>query len=475
MRPVPSSMPRRLRLLHAIHDFLPRHQAGSEIYAATLCQELMRRGHHVTVLAAGFNPARRHGEVIWRAFDGLPVVEVVNNWTFASFEDTYRASNLLTTFDHVLRATQPDVLHVHSLLNLSFELPRRARGRGTRVVGTLHDYTLVCPSGGQRIHRADRHVCHTIDADRCARCFSESPYPAQMAFGRTLARPGGSIAHRLARALRRRAPRLFSRLAASRRLAARSGPAAAEITTRLDAAREVAGDFDLIVGPSPSIVREFRALGIAPERLEVADYGFRQIGRTTPPPSRSTDTGPLRVGYVGTLVWHKGVHVLIDALRQIPGGQVEAVIFGDTNTFPDYTADLRLAARGLPVRFMGRFERDRVSDVYSQFDVLVAPSLWLENSPLVIHEAFMAGIPVVGARIGGISDLVRDGENGLLYAPESSAALAAALESLAKDRSRLVALRTRATPVTSIEEDAAAWERRYVSLTMSDGPDRRAS
>ena len=89
---------------------------------------------------------------------------------------------------------------------------------------------------------------------------------------------------------------------------------------------------------------------------------------------------------------------------------------------------------------MGRFERDHVADVYSQFDVLVVPSLWLENSPLVIHEAFMAGVPVVGARIGGISDLVRDGENGLLYPPESSAALAAALSdwrTIARDSSAL--------------------------------------
>jgi glycosyltransferase involved in cell wall biosynthesis len=183
----------------------------------------------------------------------------------------------------------------------------------------------------------------------------------------------------------------------------------------------------------------------------------------------------LRVGYVGTLVWHKGVHVLIDAIRQIPTGEVEALIFGDTDTFPDYVADLRAAARGLPVRFMGRFARDRVMDAYSQFEVLAVPSLWLENSPLVIHEAFMAGIPVVAARIGGISDLVHDGETGLLYPPESPVALADALRDLARDRSRLAALGARPAPVTSIEEDAAAWERRYLSVIASQAPDRRAS
>jgi glycosyltransferase involved in cell wall biosynthesis len=469
-------MPRRLRLLHAIHDFLPRHQAGSEIYAATLCQALMRRGHHVTVLAAVLDPARRHGDLIWRVFEGVPVVEIVNNWEFRSFGETYRAPNLLPVLDHVLRATQPDVLHVHNLLNLSFDLPRQARARGARVVGTLHDYTLVCPSGGQRIHRAERHVCHRIEPDRCARCFAESSYPRQMAFGRALGRPGGSLAHRLARTLRRRTPRLLARLATSRRLTATAhDPTAADIEARLDAARAVATDVDLLVGPSQSIAREFSALGIAPKRLEVADYGFQPIRRSTAPASTSTGREPLRVGYVGTLVWHKGVHVLIDAMRQVPPGQVDALIFGDADTFPEYTAELRASAQGLPVRFMGRFAREHVADVYSQFDVLVVPSLWLENSPLVIHEAFMAGVPVIGASLGGISDLVREGENGLLYPAESSTALAATLSALANDRSRLIALRAHPTSVTSIDEDAAEWERRYLSLTVRDGPDRRAS
>ena len=64
-----------LRLLHVIHDFLPRYQAGSEIYALALGRELARR-HHVTILCADYDPTRAHGEVIWRLQDGLPVVEV---------------------------------------------------------------------------------------------------------------------------------------------------------------------------------------------------------------------------------------------------------------------------------------------------------------------------------------------------------------------------------------------------------------
>src|SRR6266705_3054722 len=103
-----------LRLLHAIHGFLPRHRAGSEIYAFELCRELDRR-HHVTVLAAEFDPARPHGHVTWRVQDGLPVVEVVNNSIAGTFADTYRPPVISDQMAALLDVVQPDVLHIHSL------------------------------------------------------------------------------------------------------------------------------------------------------------------------------------------------------------------------------------------------------------------------------------------------------------------------------------------------------------------------
>jgi GT2 family glycosyltransferase len=137
---------------------------------------------------------------------------------------------------------------------------------------------------------------------------------------------------------------------------------------------------------------------------------------------------------VGTLVSHKGVHVLIEAVRQLDPSSYELVLYGDLNTFPEYVAELRKLAEGAPVHFKGAFDSTATSDIYGQFDVLVVPSLWLENSPLVIHEAFQAGVPVVGSRMGGTVDLVRHGEWGLLYDADSPDALAGALRSIVADR-----------------------------------------
>ena len=409
------------------------------------------------------------------------MVEVVNNYVCASFEDTYRAPLMSARMADVLRAVQPDVVHVHNLLNLSFDLPALAHAQGIPVVATLHDYALVCPSGGQRIHRADRHLCDVIDTDRCTRCFTESPVNAHIAYGRLAAmtRTPGRV-HHVAAAVRRRFPKAAGRLLGAAHRAASLAPTVADIETRMAAARRLFDEIDLFVAPSPSIAEEFERLGLDRDRIRISDYGFVGIGRRTalrPAPAKlHGERRPLRIGYVGTLVWHKGAHVLLEAVRALDTSAYELKIFGNPDVFPDYTAGLRAQAAGLPVRFMGAFDRDRTAEIYAQIDVLVVPSLWLENSPLVIHEAFMAGVPVVGARIGGIAGLVKDvkdlgdvddGGTGLLYDPASAVELRAALNRLIGNPAFLAALaeRVRTAPaVKSIAQDAREWEDTYADV-----------
>jgi len=425
-----------------------------------LCRELAST-EHVSVVCAEFDPARSHGEVTWRIHDGLPVIEIVNNWTCQSFDDTYRSPRITEQLGHVLHAVQPHVLHVHNLLNLSFDLTALARSRRIPIVATLHDYTLVCPSGGQRVHRADDHICETIDADRCVRCFGESPFQAHAALGRLAAVvPAPDALRRTARSLLRVFPSAAAAVAKTVSHAPLFPIASHDIARRLAAARRVFEEIDLFVAPSPAIAHEFQQLGLPQEKLRIADYGFTPLQRA---PANGHGRN-LRIGFVGTLVWHKGAHVLLDAVRRLSPDGFELKIFGDPSVFPDYVAELRHRAAGLPVTFMGAFDRRSVSDVYGQIDVLVVPSLWLENSPLVVHEAFMAGVAVVGARIGGIADLIQHGRSGLLYEPRSASELAAALDTLVRDRSLVAALASQAPAVKSIADDARDWRSIYAAL-----------
>jgi glycosyltransferase involved in cell wall biosynthesis len=452
-------MSRRLRILHAVHDFLPRHQAGSELYVAALARTQSTH-HDVFVLAAEYDTSAPHGTLRWREYDGLPVIELINNWRFASLRETYSSTRVNAQLTHVVDAVRPDVLHCHNLLNLSFDLPRIARERGARTVATLHDYTLVCPSGGQRVHTAEAHICHVIDPERCARCFAQSPFYAQMAARGVVSSPLGRFVSVAAGVARRRAPWLLS---ATDRM---PGPAITsnDVRERLARARNLLETVDLFVAPSRALGEEYLRLGVPRERLVVSDYGFEPAAST---PRKQAPV--LRIGFVGTLVWHKGPHVLLEALHRLSAvsgspPRYNAHLFGDVSTFPLYSDRLEKMAKELPVTFEGRFDRSRVSEVYANLDVLVVPSLWPENSPLVIHEAFQHGVAVVGSRIGGIPDLVRDEVNGLLYDPFSAGALATALGRLLGDRELLTRFVSAAPVVKAIADDAREWEERYESV-----------
>jgi glycosyltransferase involved in cell wall biosynthesis len=455
---------RRLRILHAIHDFLPRHRAGSEIYAFNLCRELAHR-HDVFVVAAEYDPTARHGALRWRAHEALPIVEVVNNWEARTFEDTYASRRITDQLVHVLDATRPDVLHIHNLLNLSFELPRHARERGIRTAATLHDYTLVCASGGQRVHVAESHVCHDIDPVRCSRCFADTPFRAQIAAAALENAPGGRMLRRAATIARGALPVLTDR--AARHLPLTSPARPDDISARLTRARRVFGEIELFVAPSASIGAEFVNLGVDPQRIELSDYGFVHEGRRRRLPA----DGPVRFGFIGSMVWHKGAHVLLEAARLLRG-DFQVLVAGDPQVGPGYHAQLQGAASGLPVRFSGPFDAADVPHVYGNLDVLVVPSLWPENSPLVIHEAFMHGVAVVGSRIGGIPGLIQDGVNGFTYEAFSPEALASVLQRFLDDRGLAARLASCAPAVKTISEDAQDWESRYNALLDRPGPAR---
>jgi len=218
---------------------------------------------------------------------------------------------------------------------------------------------------------------------------------------------------------------------------------------------------DLFVAPSPAIAAEFERLGLSAGRLEVSDYGFPVVATSR---RQAIEDAPLRIGFVGTLVWHKGVHILLEAARALTG-RFEIHLHGDTTVFPDYVHRLRGLASGQPVTFHGGFDRDRVASIYGSLDVLVVPSLWPENSPLVIHEAFMFGVAVIGSRTGGIPHLVRHDVDGLVYDPFSAEGLAAALQSLVDEPARAARLAGAAPVVKSIAADAREWTERYTKVT----------
>ena len=242
------------------------------------------------------------------------------------------------------------------------------------------------------------------------------------------------------------------------------------------AVRSMLAKVDLLVSPSRFLRERFLANGYSePERLIYSDNGMRLPARTSdrqaaamsgvdPTCDRPRNRNPaVNFGFVGTVAEWKGVHVLIEAMNRLPEN-AGLEIHGVLEYFPDYVDQLRQLATHPGIRFCGRFDNDRIGAVLANIDVLIVPSLWYENSPLTIHEAFLAGVPVIASNIGGMAEYVDDGTNGLHFAVGDALDLAAKMSRYLSEDGLADKLRSGFPTFKAIEEDAADWETRYLEL-----------
>jgi glycosyltransferase involved in cell wall biosynthesis len=158
----------------------------------------------------------------------------------------------------------------------------------------------------------------------------------------------------------------------------------------------------------------------------------------------------------------------VDAFDRLPIGKAELFIYGDPTVSPAYYESVKQQTRHPDIKFMGLFQNDRIAEVMSGIDALVIPSIWPENSPLTIHEAFLAGVPVIASRIGGIPELVHHERNGLLFETGSAADLQAKMEYLVNNPHLLQTFARNIGRIKSIEENAEELEGIYKRLIRQE-------
>jgi glycosyltransferase involved in cell wall biosynthesis len=179
-----------------------------------------------------------------------------------------------------------------------------------------------------------------------------------------------------------------------------------------------------VVAPSQAMADFMLAHGFSPHLLHVIPYGI-ELGNGA---AETEERDVLVAGVAANLEYWKGVDVLLEAARLVQA-PLRLEIYG----VGALAGDLQRHAQGVDARFNG-FAADMRARL-AQVDVLVQPSR-ADNLPLSILEAMASGLPVVGTRVGGIPELVVDGETGLVVEPEDPAALASALDALAASPER---------------------------------------
>lgn len=465
-----------MKILLVVHQFLPRHAAGTEIYAYHLAKELRARGHGVHLYFTEFYGDRPQYELRRGNYEGLPFHEAVHNHYFPSFVHHYLDPDQERNFVTVLDEVQPDIVHFQHLHLHSIGYIDIAKARGLPIAYTLHEYILMCLRGGQLLP-PEGPVCEGPEPEKCAACATLYPLPEEPE-----RRPPGRLEMEVKSWLPRPVRNWWRRIkdkgatdassAVAERTEVQGDPYVPAVARRLEEIKQRLAKVDLFISPSAFLRQRFIDNGfIEPNRILFSDNGFfvepfEAVGKLEKP---HADAGNLRIGFVGTIAPYKGVHVLVEAFQGIQDQRVQCRIWGDLGTFPDYKDELLTMDKPDNLVFEGRFDNSKIAEVLSQMDVLVVPSIWFENSPLTIHEAFLAGIPVLASDQGGMAELVEDGVNGLHFRMGDALDLRAKIERLANEEGLLDSLRN-FPHIKTIAEDTDLMERRYEGLLAGETP-----
>jgi len=392
-----------VKIVQVIHGYPMRYNAGSEVYTQTLCHGLAAR-HEVHVFTREEDPfAPDDATRDERDPDDTRIhLRLVNA---ARGRDRYRDPGVDQAFAALLDEVQPDIVHIGHLNHLSTSLVLAASHREIPIVYTLHDYWVMCPRGQfMQTHPEDPNnlwpACDGQDDRKCAeRCYARYFSGADDERERDLAHWTDWVAR------------------------------------RMQHMRAMVEHIDLFIAPARYLERRYRdEFGLPQGKLVYLDYGFdrtRLTGRHRRPGE------PFTFGYIGTHIPAKGIHQLIDAFGHLHGNP-RLRIWGRARG--QETAALRALADRLPDNAGARVEwspeyrnQEIVPDVFDHVDAIVVPSIWVENSPLVIHEAQQVRVPVITADAGGMAEYVHHEINGLLYPHRDPAGLAVQMQRLVDD------------------------------------------
>jgi glycosyltransferase involved in cell wall biosynthesis len=392
-----------MKVLQVIHGYPMRYNAGSEVYTQTLSHGLAER-HHVEVFTREEN-AFAPDYAMHQETDAdcqEITLHVVNN---PRSRDRYRDRGVDQRFSQVLDKFQPDIVHIGHLNHLSTSLVEEAVQRGIPVVYTLHDYWLMCPRGQfMQMHPEDPYnlwaACDGQEDEKCAeRCYARYFSGATEEWEKDKAHWRDWVARRMAHV------------------------------------RAISEKIDLFIAPSRYLHDRYRdQFGLPERKLRYLDYGFdleRLHGR------KRVAGEPFTFGYIGTHIPAKGIHQLIEAFGNIKGEACLRIWGRHRGQDSDALHALAKALspeKARQVEWRSEYRNQEiVPDVFNHVDAIVVPSVWVENSPLVIHEALQARVPVITADTGGMAEYVHHEVNGLCFNHRDARAMAAQMQRLVDD------------------------------------------
>ncbi len=388
-----------MKIIFCLHHFLPEYVAGTEIYTLRLAQHLNKDGIEAVVLIPFFDqPATVEYE-----YEGIRVIRYAEN----SVEDRQmimgkRPPDSMDEFVRIIKAEQPDIIHFHEL----------APGRATSIfhVQKMHDLQIpvvltfhlsyyICIKNSF-FYRNEKKCDGVIREKVCTACVFHDK----------------NIEGLKSTMLLNTAMALFNLNINTTGLNNTAGTALG-FPFVINNIKQNLARLSNLSAKIVVVAEWFRDMleknGVPASKIAYIKQGLTSSNER-PAVHRKNDS-PLKLVYIGRITESKGLHLLIDAVCRLPEEKVLLHIYGKETEAAYINRCKQIAGANKNICWQGVVPSEEVIPRLSQYDLLCLPSVFSEMSPLVIQEAFAAGIPVLASNVYGNVEQIKDGVNGWLF------------------------------------------------------------
>ena len=366
--------------------------AGSEIYSYHLVKELISQNIEAYVFTRVENEFHEPYRVYDETYENIHIKRVNKPQRDYLYEDKFFDSKMDEIFKEYLLSTNPDIVHFGHLSHLSTNLIAIAKELKYPVIYTIHDFWLFCVKG-QMINELGE-ICSGPSIENCTKC---SPYVCEEE----------------------------------------------DVKKATSHMRSIINDVDKFISPSLTLKDFFISQGVESKKIQYLKYGFN-IEKIKFNKKTFSKGNTLNFGFMGRVIPTKGIKVLTDTFKALP--EVSLSIYGSIGVQKRFLESKNII-------FKGSYDNNTINDVLMYIDVLIVPSTWYENAPLVIQEAFLAGVPVITSNIGGMAELVQDGVNGYTFEVGDAKSLTQVIQKVVANPSVLNSLSSCRNSVVNINND----------------------
>lgn len=435
-----------MKILLGVHQFFPDYNAGTEVLTLSVAKGLIANGHNVMVYTGFPSSMNTVDEMRFDryVFDSIVVHRFHHAYTpmgaqSSMIEIGYDNQKSADHFSCILDEFRPDVVHFFHLNRIGSRLIAVAHAAGIPCYLTTTDFWPICPTA--QLLLPSGHQCDGPDSIS-ANCVGHFAASKKRGF------VPGLISHLpqpvLQTAVRAVSMTNFPNFPFRQEIRA--------ISKRLEVNVERLNLLREILVPTAYMRTLLVRYGVSPALISIRPFGVRAPA-TKGRVRRFVVGQALRIGFIGTLAPHKGCHVLLNAVQHLSPGLVTLSIYGRGDEFQAYVDAMKMssAATGA-IAWKGTFPNDVIETVLDELDVLVVPSTWRENTPLVVYSALSSRCPLIVSDVGGLTEVVTHGENGLTFSAGDAGDLRRQVLRLISEENLLNELSSHCKPPKSDEE-----------------------